>query len=100
MNDRFGREIISVQLRFLRDPGPRASTFQRAALRSIILEAPGVCSANACRLTHPCLRRRIMLKGIPSIISPELMSVLLSMGHGDELVIADGNFPATSMARR
>jgi L-fucose mutarotase len=41
-----------------------------------------------------------MLKGIPPIISPELMSVLLSMGHGDELVIADGNFPATSMARR
>jgi L-fucose mutarotase len=41
-----------------------------------------------------------MLKGIPTIISPELMSVLLSMGHGDELVIADGNFPAASMARR
>ena len=41
-----------------------------------------------------------MLKGIPPIISPELMSVLLSMGHGDELVIADGNFPAAGMARR
>ena len=41
-----------------------------------------------------------MLKGIPTIISPELMSVLLSMGHGDELVIGDGNFPAASMARR
>ncbi|MGD0725819.1 MAG: L-fucose mutarotase [Spirochaetia bacterium] len=41
-----------------------------------------------------------MLKGIPTIMSPELLSVLLSMGHGDELVIADGNFPASSMARR
>jgi L-fucose mutarotase len=41
-----------------------------------------------------------MLKGIPTIISPELMSVLLSMGHGDELCIADGNFPSSSMARR
>ncbi len=41
-----------------------------------------------------------MLKGIPSIISPELMKVLMEMGHGDEIVIADGNFPAASNARR
>jgi L-fucose mutarotase len=41
-----------------------------------------------------------MLKGIPSIISPELMSVLMRMGHGDELVLADGNFPAESCAQR
>ena len=41
-----------------------------------------------------------MLKGIPSIISPELLSVLMSMGHGDELVIGDGNFPAASVAQR
>ncbi len=41
-----------------------------------------------------------MLKGIPEIISPELMKVLLEMGHGDEIVIADGNFPAASIARR
>lgn len=45
-------------------------------------------------------KEHIMLKGIPAIISPELLSALLSMGHGDELVIADGNFPASSMARR
>eukprot|EP00026_Physarum_polycephalum_P020500 Phypoly_transcript_23119.p1 GENE.Phypoly_transcript_23119~~Phypoly_transcript_23119.p1 ORF type:complete len:150 (+),score=30.44 Phypoly_transcript_23119:99-548(+) len=42
----------------------------------------------------------VMLKGIPACISPELMSVMLSMGHGDELVIADGNFPAASHAQR
>ena len=34
-----------------------------------------------------------MLKGIPKIISPDLMKVLLEMGHGDEIVLADGNFP-------
>ena len=39
-----------------------------------------------------------MLKGIPSILSPELLMVLREMGHGDELVIADGNFPAASTA--
>ena len=41
-----------------------------------------------------------MLKGIPSIISPELLKLLMEMGHGDELVIADGNFPAGDIARR
>jgi len=37
-----------------------------------------------------------MLKGIPKIISPDLMKILLEMGHGDEIVLADGNFPAAS----
>jgi L-fucose mutarotase len=41
-----------------------------------------------------------MLKGIPAILSPELLKVLAEMGHGDELVIADGNFPAAAVARR
>jgi L-fucose mutarotase len=41
-----------------------------------------------------------MLNGIPSILSPELLKILMEMGHGDELVIADGNFPAASMAQR
>jgi len=41
-----------------------------------------------------------MLKGIPSVISPELMHALMSMGHGDEIVLADGNFPAASNAQR
>ena len=41
-----------------------------------------------------------MLKGIPSIISPELLKVLMEMGHGDEIVIADGNFPAASIAQK
>ena len=41
-----------------------------------------------------------MLKNIPSILSPELLKTLMEMGHGDELVIADGNFPAASIAQR
>lgn len=39
-----------------------------------------------------------MLKGIPKEISPDLMYALMNMGHGDEIVIADGNFPAASNA--
>ncbi|MCL2545303.1 MAG: fucose isomerase [Clostridia bacterium] len=41
-----------------------------------------------------------MLKGIPSILSPELLKILAEMGHGDELVIGDCNFPAASMGKR
>ncbi len=41
-----------------------------------------------------------MLKGIPKIIPPELLKILCEMGHGDEMVIADGNFPASSMGKR
>ena len=40
-----------------------------------------------------------MLKGIPKIISPELLKALSEMGHGDTLVIADGNFPAESIGK-
>lgn len=39
-----------------------------------------------------------MLKLIPEILDAELLWVLRSMGHGDELVICDRNFPATSVA--
>lgn len=40
-----------------------------------------------------------MLKGIPQILSPELLCALDQMGHGDELVIADGNFPCHSVGK-
>ncbi|KAF0695064.1 Aste57867_14087 [Aphanomyces stellatus] len=36
------------------------------------------------------------LKGVPAILTPQLLSVLASMGHADELLIADANFPASS----
>ena len=41
-----------------------------------------------------------MLKGISPILTPELLKILAEMGHGDEIVIGDGNFPATTMGRR
>ena len=41
-----------------------------------------------------------MLKGISKIVSPELVKTLCEMGHGDEIVIADGNFPAETFGKR
>ena len=41
-----------------------------------------------------------MLKGISPIISPELLKIIAEMGHGDEIVIADGNFPSVTTAKR
>ena len=40
-----------------------------------------------------------MLKGIPNILSPDLLKVLCEMGHGDTIVIADGNFPSASVGK-
>lgn len=39
-----------------------------------------------------------MLKKIPKILSPQLVKTLMEMGHGDEIVIADGNFPSHSVS--
>ncbi|NEX47411.1 RbsD/FucU family protein [Pseudotabrizicola algicola] len=41
-----------------------------------------------------------MLIGIPSILGPELLATLRAMGHGDEIAIVDGNYPAQEHARR
>ena len=41
-----------------------------------------------------------MLKNIPKIVSPQLIKILCEMGHGDEIVIADGNFPAETFGQR
>ena len=41
-----------------------------------------------------------MLRNIPPILSPDLLWTLRSMGHGDDLVIADANFPATALGAR
>lgn len=37
-----------------------------------------------------------MLRNIPPILSPDLLLALAAMGHGDDIVIADANFPAES----
>jgi len=41
-----------------------------------------------------------MLKGISPLITPELLSVMASMGHGDEIILADAHFPAHSLNSR
>ena len=40
-----------------------------------------------------------MLKQVPKVVGPALLKVLCEMGHGDEIVLADGNFPAESVGR-
>jgi L-fucose mutarotase len=41
-----------------------------------------------------------VLKGIPPILSPELLKVLCEMGHTDELTIGDGNFPGHTYGKK
>ena len=41
-----------------------------------------------------------MLKGIDKLLTGELLKALCDMGHGNELVIADANFPAETVAKR
>ena len=41
-----------------------------------------------------------MLLGIPYEISPDLLKIICEMGHGDEIVLADANFPCASLAQR
>jgi len=41
-----------------------------------------------------------MLKNIPACISPELMKTMMSMGHGDTLILADADFPAETCGKR
>ncbi|MBV9491428.1 MAG: RbsD/FucU family protein [Verrucomicrobia bacterium] len=41
-----------------------------------------------------------MLKGLSPLHTPELLHALASMGHGDDVAVVDGNFPAVSMAQR
>ena len=41
-----------------------------------------------------------MLKGIDPILNADLLWTLRAMGHGDDLVLADTNFPSTTMGKR
>jgi L-fucose mutarotase len=42
----------------------------------------------------------VTLKNLDPLLSPDLLHVLAQMGHGDEIVLVDRNFPAVSTARR
>ncbi|MBT9288695.1 RbsD/FucU family protein [Prosthecodimorpha staleyi] len=41
-----------------------------------------------------------MLKGIDPVLGPDLIMTLRAMGHGDEIAVVDGNYPAVAHARR
>jgi len=41
-----------------------------------------------------------MLIGIPALLGPNLLATLRAMGHGDEIALVDGNYPAEEQARR
>ena len=41
-----------------------------------------------------------MLKGLSPLLTPELLKILCEMGHGDEIVLADGNFPSEALGQR
>jgi L-fucose mutarotase len=41
-----------------------------------------------------------VLKGLDPLLNADLLGVLSAMGHGDDIVLADTNFPATTMAKR
>jgi L-fucose mutarotase len=43
------------------------------------------------------MRGDIMLRSVPPVLSPDMLRALAAMGHGDEIVIADANFPGESM---
>ena len=41
-----------------------------------------------------------MLKGLNPLLGPDLLKILRAMGHGDEIAIVDGNYPADADAKR
>lgn len=41
-----------------------------------------------------------MLKKIPKNLSPQLVKLLMEMGHGDEIVLSDANYPAERLGKR
>jgi L-fucose mutarotase len=45
-------------------------------------------------------KRRNMLIGLSPLLGPELLHALRAMGHGDEIALVDGNYPAAEHARR
>ena len=47
--------------------------------------------------TELAVFQTMVLKGVPSILSPDLLHALASMGHGDKIVLADANFPSASI---
>lgn len=53
-----------------------------------------------CAAALPEMLDADMLLGLPPILGPELLFTLRAMGHGDEIALVDGNYPAHEHARR
>lgn len=53
-----------------------------------------------CAAARHRVQGKDMLIGVPSILGPELLYTLRAMGHGDEIALVDGNYPAQEHARR
>ena len=75
--------------------GCRDHEVRRQSLR----QAADLVVPPRARIT-PRSRKKPLLRRIPSILSPELLYLIAQMGHGDQLVIADANFPAVTNAKR
>src|SRR4029077_2327654 len=69
------------------------AALQRSTARRVASDACSMTEVGAVR------EEAGMLKNIDPILSPELLSTLRAMGHGDELAIVDANYPATSSGR-
>ncbi len=59
---------------------------------------PASCIHHPSSIIHHLTLCNIMLKNIPKILSPQLVKVLMEMGHGDQIVIADANFPSCTIS--
>ncbi len=89
----------------MKAPPPAVPTL--VAATEMVLSPPlwPTTAPAVARVSRPRMVSRWRALGEPdqrttTILSPELMKVLMEMGHGDEIVLADGNFPAASMAQR
>ena len=88
-------------------PITRAGSFPLETLRfgpafkALVEELKGDAFKNlmAEKLNINLDNRPTMLKGIHPLLTPDLLKALAEMGHGDEIVIADANFTAHSLAR-
>jgi L-fucose mutarotase len=70
-------------------------------LKNVFLHCKTKCGTVKFNQTDYYVRGLMtVLKGIPSLLSPELLKILMEMGHGDEIVLGDGNFPAASNTQR
>jgi L-fucose mutarotase len=67
--------------------------------KMLLLRSPQLGDASLRAQNGRCGGVAAMLKNIDPLLSPEMLSLLRAMGHGDELAIVDANYPAVSSGR-